>query len=360
MHVALLANTSWLDEELALFRHMVVGLIDEQVRVAQIVPDALQLDELSPFGEQLTFTESRLTTLNRQRLRQLSPALGQMNTELIHVLDGALWWPGLVLARALDAAVLLQANAADDLRRVERLDRMQHLGGDHLAFAATTQPLADAMTSRVGERNPVYTLRPGVHVQQEPSSARTGDNPLAAVVSGNGQLDGYYQALLAGMARLIKERPQSQFFFDGQGSDQQKLWREAERLGLLANMSFVPRRLGHREMLLRADVVIQPQPLARSRSLTLQAMAHSLPVLAQDDPWLDYLIPDTTAWVVNEPTPRTLQSWLRRITDDPEAVQALGTQARQWVRENRLASDQIAKALEVYRQMTGAAIPFSG
>jgi glycosyltransferase involved in cell wall biosynthesis len=361
MHVGLLANTEWLDEELALLRHLVVGLIDEQVRVAQVVPETLGLDELSVFGQQVLWAESRFAAINWHRLRRLAPTLREANIDLLHVLDGGLWWPGLMLGQALNASVVLQANAAADLRRIERLQRLpRRLGDGSVCFAATTEPLAEAVRSRVGESAEVHTLAPGVHVQQPAPTPRDPGQPLAAVVSGDGRLDADYQALLGGMAQFIDQRPESQFFFDGQGSDQHKLWREAARLNLLANMSFIPRRLGHREMLLRADVLIQPQALGRSRSLTLQAMAHGLPILAKADPWLDYLIPDTTAWVVEQPAVATWTQWLDRLVQSPAEAAALGQSAQGWVGQHRVAADQIARALAIYRQATGEAIPFQG
>lgn len=360
MNVALLANTAWLDEELALLRHLVVGLIDEQARVAQVVPEELGIDDLSVFGAQVLWRESRFPAANWHRLKRLTPRLAELDVDLLHVLDGALWWPGLMMAQSLGLPVMLQANAAVDLRRVEWLERMpRRLASGQISFAATTQPLAKAIANRVSESVPVQTLPPGVHVQDRGGSARPVQQPLAAVVSGNGRLDADYEALLAGMAEFIADRPQSQFFFDGQGSTQHRLWREAERLNLLSNMSFIPRRLGHREMLLRADVLLQPQALGRSRSLTLQAMAGGLPVVARRDPWLDYLIHDTTAWLIDQPSPSGWKRWLDQLVDKPEAAGSLGSSARQWVGEHRLAADQISHVLRAYREMTGEAIPFN-
>ena len=359
MHVALLANTAWLDEELALFRHLVVGLIDEQVRVSQVVPDAVGVDELSVFGEQVFWQESRLAAVNWRRLHRLAPQLGALHVDMIHVLDGALWWPGLMLGQAVGASVLLQVNAAADLGRIDWLQRLpRRVAGGPISFAATTGPLAEATEQRVEGWAPVYTLPPGVHAQTGAGGTAT-EQPLAAVVSGDGRLDGDYQALLTGMADFLETHPQAQFFFDGQGSTQQKLWREAERLELLSNMSFIPRRLGHREMLLRADVLLQPQALGRSRSLTLQAMAHGRPIVARQDPWLDYLIDDTTAWIIDHPTPSAWRTMLHRLVEAPGRAQALGQSAHQWVSQHRLAADQIARALSAYRSLTGAAIPFS-
>ena len=359
MHVALLANTGWLDEELSLFRQLVVGLIDEQVRVAQVVPEALTLDELSVFGEQVVWTESSLSVINWRRLSRLGGPLGQMGVDLVHALDGALWWPALSLARAMDRPVVLQANAAEDVARAQRLSRW--LRGEGVSLAATTEPLAGALREVVGEAVAVELIPQGVHPQSGSGGpVRGADQPMSVVVSGDGRVDDPYLGLLTGMEQVARKAPLTQFFFDGLGSDQHRLWREARRRQLLPNMSFIPRRLGHREMLLRADALVQPQALGRSRSLTLQAMARALPIVAHQDPWLDYLLHDQTAWVVEDGSAETWVTELTRLLDQPEAGHALGRRAEQWVREQRLASQRIAKVLDLYRRLSGAAIPFPG
>src|SRR5690606_24739868 len=132
------------------------------------------------------------------------------------------------------------------------------------------------------------------------------------------------------------------------------------KLDLLRNVSMIPRRLGHRDLLLRADLLVQPQPLAQSRSITLQAMAHGLVVLAHEDPWLDYLIEDETAWLLREPDAAAWTGALNRALQDHAAAEALGQRARQWVRANRTVSHQIERVLNLYRGITGQTLPFPG
>ena len=59
MHVALLANTAWLDEELATLHHIVVGLLDESVRVVQALPQGRAEGEIVSFGTRLSWRERR-------------------------------------------------------------------------------------------------------------------------------------------------------------------------------------------------------------------------------------------------------------------------------------------------------------
>lgn len=180
------------------------------------------------------------------------------------------------------------------------------------------------------------------------------------IVSGNGVWDADYESLLGGIARFVERRPMSQFFFDGQGSGQHQIWKAASSMGLLGNISLTPRRLGHREMLLKAHALIHPQALGRSRSLTLRAMARCLPVIARHDPYLDYLIDGETAVVLNEPEPSDWAAELERLATDARSAGELGRSAMRWVKQHRAMSAQVAGVLDTYRRMSGQTIPFSG
>lgn len=357
MNVALIADTAWLDEELSQFHYMVVGLIDERLRIVQVIPQGLPIEEWSLFGERLTWAESRWPHWNHRRLAQLDAPLEAADIHLIHAMDSRLWAGAVALGGQMNVPVVLGANAAGAVQRVEKLVRSADPA--RLAFAAATEPIAQALREKVDPAVVVETVPTGVHVGATPAGDAP-DEALCAIVSGDGAFDEAYHALLEGMVEVCKQHPQTQFFMDGQGAEQHQIWKAASKLGLLPNLSLIPRRLGHREMLLRADVLIHPQALGQSRSMTLQAMAHGLAVVAQHDPWLDYLVDQQTCWAVEQPTAQAWAQHLLRLIDQPEDGRQLGQRARDWVHEHRLVSTQIAGILNLYRRLTGETIPFPG
>lgn len=357
MFVALLTNTAWLDEELQSFQHLLVGFMDEQVRVAQVVPQHLHHSDASVFGAHVGWQESSWAWLNRHRITKLDQALEPLGVNLIHALDGRLWVGAYRLALKMNVPVVFTANSHLDLKLVSHLRRIADAG--RCAFVATTEPLAQAVRDRLPPAFIVEMIPPGTH-PGPPVRHRNPDDALCAVISGRGQLDDRYQALLEALSQVIRHHPQAQFFFDGQGSDQHEIWQAASRLNLLANISLIPRRLGHRELLVRADVLIQPQPPGRSRGLTLQAMAHAVPVIAHHDPWLDYLHEDVTAWLIDGPDPDAWQTCITRLIEQPDLGRQLGQRAQHWVSENRLSAQQVAHTLDLYRRITGEPIKFPG
>ncbi|MEM9250921.1 MAG: glycosyltransferase family 4 protein [Planctomycetota bacterium] len=355
MHIALLANTAWLDEEMAALRQLVVGLIDEHVTLTQVVPELIPPEDTSPFAHRLDWSETRWRFLNRRRLDALHTQLAAAKVDLIHALDGRLWPAAIDLADRLDLPLLLSASSAHDLAAASRL--AGRLRPETTALTAATDPLASALRTRVPEAVPVHLVPPGVHCLEP--SPRPDDRPLCAVITGSGRHDAYMQAILEALARVTRRDPQAQFFFDGQTSDQHRIWKAADKLGLLRHVSLVPRKLGNRDLLLRTDALLMPQPLGKARSLTLQAMARGLPVLATEDPWLDYLVDGETAWMLSHSEPTGWHDRIVHLLDHPDASTALGHGSRAWVNEHRPVTRQIDALLDLYRRYTGQTIPLA-
>ncbi|MEM7627300.1 MAG: glycosyltransferase [Planctomycetota bacterium] len=365
MHAALLANSAWLDDELTAFQQLTVGLVDEQVRLTRVLPTAvggsgLGMGDSSLLGKRITWAESRLAAVNHRRLVKLCDALDADGVDLLHALHGDLWQPAMVVGDQLDLPVVFTANSAADVRQAGKL--VKQLNPTRCVFTATTEPIAEDLRLRTQNLVRVETVVPGVHVGDPKLHQRTagGEEAPCVAVCGDGNMDDQYQQFLEGVRLVVDDHPEMQFFFDGQLTDQHQLWRAVKKMDLLGNASFVPRRRGHREMLLMADAIVHPQELGRARGVTLLAMAHAVPVLAAADEMLDYLVPDHTAWVVEEPDAEAWADVLLRLVRAPDAAADLGMRSRAWVHEERLASDQIARTLMLYRGMAGEPLPFAG
>lgn len=351
MHVALVANTAWLDEELRMFRRLVVGLIDEQVRVAQVVPEQLPQQEANSFSEVVTWQDSAWPMARGRRLVRVTEDLKRIGVDLIHALDGRLWEPVAQIARHLNVPVVLSAASLMDLPQVQRIHR--RFGDLRMAFAAATGPLQQAIAARLPTNVVVQTVPAGIHAPEQLPRPVTAGEWTCAVISGTGEVDEDYEALFEALRQIVADHEHAQFFLDGQRSDQHGLWQLARRYQLLENISIVPRRLGHREMLLNADALIHPQALGKSRTLTLQAMGHGLPVIARQDLWVDYLLEDETAWLVKQAQAQAWAEALQRLIAAPAQARQLGARAREWVMRHRPLSAHVEAVLGLYRRLAG-------
>lgn len=356
MNVALIANTAWLDEDLALFQSLVVGLIDEQVQVIQVVPEGPADAEVSAFCRHVPWRDSSWKMVRRFRLGRLSERLQEMGVDVIHALDGRVWSGALKLARPNWTPVVFETSSSLDVPHVERVQRASR--SLKVAFVTTTQPLATAIRRELDSNAMVEMVPQGIQMPDSSVRRAPDESQLCVAVTGNGTYDSQYEALMIAMQSIIARHPLAQFFFDGQGNDQRLLWQAAERFGLLSNMSLVPRRLGHRELLLRADLLIQPQALGRSRTLTLQAMAHGVAVAAIADHWVDYLIDQQTALVIEKPDPALWVSMIEHFIDHRDDTRQLTERAGQWVRERHRAAMHVEQIVRLYREMSGESIKF--
>ncbi len=356
MQVALLANTAYLHEESAMFRQLVVGLIDEQVRVVQVVPDNLALSETNSFGQILTWRESTWPFVLRRRIMELAEPLEKLKVDLIHVLDRELWPAAIRLAQRLEKPAVLSVWSVEDLDHVNQIAKLNQAA--QTAVIAPSGPMAQAIIEHLDADMAVEVVPRGIQLGELLERPSLDDQPLCVAVSGNGSPDEDYDALLSALRDIADDYPQSQYFLDGQGTNQHDLWQMIKRYELQPNVNLVPPKLEHSEILMGTHMLLQPQALGRCRSLSLQAMAHGLAVLAQADPWMDHLIDDKTAWLVHGPDPSQWQNLIRRVIEQPERSDQLGQRARRWVGEHRLASGQIAATLDLYQRMTGETLKF--
>ena len=361
MHAALLANSAWLGEEAHTLRQLVVGLVDEQVRVTRVVPrDATGpgVEDSMLLGARLTWAESRFAALDHRRIVKLATPLDEAGVDLIHALELGVWQPAAVIGETLDLPVLFQVSSGRDIDSAGRL--AEQVNPSRSGFVAATGPLGEALEQQTGGRLRIEVIRPGVHTEsRDPEPREPGHVPCVAVC-GDGRMDPHYDALLRGIRAVIAEYPPMQFFLDGRLTDQHQVWRAARSLDLLGNLSFVPRHMGRREVLLMADALVHPQAAGRCRGLTLMAMAHGLPVLAPADPHTDHLLADQTAWVLEDATPEAWATHLRRLVRDPQSAADLGQRAREWVGRERLASDAIERVIQLYRTISGQPLPYPG
>ena len=356
MHVALIANTAWLDEELATLHHIVVGLIDESTRVVQVLPQGRAEGETVAFGTRLPWKETRRRFRNRRAIARLSGALQEQGVDLLHALDGRLWRATLDLSQQMGVPAVLSANSGMDLSVAARI--ADRLVPGQASVVCATKPMTELVQQSVRGAVPVSHVPMGVHLGK--TIQRSDEETPCIVVSGDGGCDEYVEALIEGVKQVTEHHPDLQLFFDGQGEDPRRLWRAIRAAGLLGNATLIPRRLGHREVLLRAGALLHPQPLGRARSLTLRAMAHAVPVISCTDPLLDDLIDGTTARVISDPTPEAWAETLTSFAEEPSQWRVLGQSAQQWIGENRLASTQLDLLLKVYRDLVAEPIAFPG
>ncbi len=349
MHVALIADRTWLHAEPATFKALEVGLLDEQVKVTQVVPEGMADLPASMFSARLTWRPSRLGLLRDRRIGRLAPALAEAGVDLVHALDARLWPAAVRVARQMSVPLVMSCSAIQDVARAAQA--MHGLGEGAVGFTATTQPIADALRQALGTSVLIERVPPGVHIADQPIDRHRDGEAPCLVITGTGRYDSEYGALFAALQRYVETRPQAQFFLEARSSDQHGLWQAARRMDLLTHVNIVPSQVSRHHVLLQADAVLQPQASGRSRTFTLHAMGQGIPVIALADPVLDYLVDGQTAWIVEAPEQHRWSARLAQLDADPRGVAALIDSARRFCSKRHLVSHRVVQLLRLYRQL---------
>ncbi|MBI1368880.1 MAG: glycosyltransferase [Planctomycetes bacterium] len=350
MKVALVADPLWLMQELTTLRRLVVGLVDEQVGVVRVLPEWYSEPEemQSMAGDRLWYGGSRWRFWRDLQLTRVALTMKDIDLDLIHVMDGSLQTVGRRMAATLEVPLVVSVWSKAEAQMLK-----PHADGPPTAYLAATPALVEACRTSLGQSASIDLVPVGIYmsdIERGPLSDPT--HALSCLVVGDGRADGHYQSLLEGMAKVRDQFEQAMYFFYTVASDQHLLWKAAEKLGLLEQVSIVPFEPGSRALLVQADAVIQPQPLGSVRSLVLEAMAAGRPVISIDDPYLDYLHKGECARLLTKPTADDWAACLLELVREPGRMIDMGRAAREYVQTHHPASKFVTGTLQRYRQMT--------
>ncbi len=337
---------------------LVVGLLDESVRLTRVLPRGVDPPGGDLAGPVLTMPDRGWWLGRRGRFERLAEVLSEQDPDLVHALDGERWPEAIALGALLDVPVVLSTRGGSDVRLASR--RLKQVNPTRLLLTAPTEPLARELREATDNLVRVEALPTGVHVTQASPVERLPDQPLCLMLSSDAPLDDDYARCMAGLAEFCETQPATQCFIEGEQPEAHAVWKLARRMGLMPHLSFVPGRLANTAVLLSAHALVHPQALGEARAITLLAMARAMPVLAVADPMLDYLVPDHTARLIDDPTPQAWLDQFRQLAEDPRNAAELGQRAQAWVHEERLAADQVDRLLSLYRQLVGEPIAFRG
>jgi glycosyltransferase involved in cell wall biosynthesis len=137
------------------------------------------------------------------------------------------------------------------------------------------------------------------------------------------------------------------------------LWPMVRRFGLADRFTLIPDLEARRELSLRGDILCLPDGRGEFRSLTLDAMAAGMLVIAAADPMISVLLEGRTARLIDR---QASERWASAVTwalEDRESARRLAASAREFVRTSTRASSHVAAVVDAYEWMTSReSIPF--
>jgi hypothetical protein len=373
MLALIIADNSFAAREHALLSRIEVGLADEGVRVIHAAPAAARAQPSATFGIQSSLVAYQPPTLPLQssirRSAQILLAAAEKTSEdplridIVHAFGAPCWPIAVEAARAANAALLLELwdpglipAAADLLARARRTT-----GTPTPEFLTSEAAVATALTT-LDSRARVYSAPWGVHIPSRPRTIHpTGEaHDLSFAVMYDTGDPRTLAAPLAGIAQATKGVADA--FIVGAIDDatsrrESRLWDAARKLNLLDRFSILPDIEARRDPVLAMDFLLLPEPRGRQRTLTLEAMARGMAVIATPDPSLEFLSDGTTARLVSANSTNPAKAWADAINSlirNTAAHSDLTRAAHEHMRSNRTASTHIADILRAYQQAAAA------
>ncbi len=352
MHVALIIDHDRWRREHDLVERVVAGLVGRDIQVTAILPEDTRVDDIGdePPLEGATQAYTRMQVppwMRRARARQLTASLQASVPDMIHAIGEQAWTVAFDLAREIDRPVTLEVWTAELLQRIPPGRAASRVAG----YIALTDPIAEAVRHRV-DPHLVSVVPIGVEITAKPRQVLAErDQSMTLAIIGSGRDLTGYRAALTGLSRLISDLPQIQACVELRGPGEHEIWRHARRLDLLGHISAVVDAAMHRPLLTGCDVLVLPERQGQVRSIVLEAIAAGMPAVAADDPYLDDLVHDETALIVDNAVAEDWTDKLRRVLTDPAVAPRLARAARTVVAERHQPAEHAERLAGAFRQV---------
>ena len=122
------------------------------------------------------------------------------------------------------------------------------------------------------------------------------------------------------------------------GKNHHKVWKMVDQLGMLDRVTCLRDIATLRTLITESDLVLLPSSTMPIRTVLLEVMLASIPIIATSIDGFDMLIDDETAIVTNE----SWQEAINKVLNDPTIGDRLAKTGAHLVREQYASAVQIA------------------
>lgn len=373
MRAVLVADSSFAVREHAMLTRLETGLVAEGTRVVRAVPrDCAGVEASALHVPVVTYERGLFSSSRRRHVADLAMAVADAlegsagrdaaigssgGVDVVHCFGAGAWEIAVELARQTGAGLAVEVWSAETVRRAPSL--LEAAGG-RVVLLAPDQSIAAATERAVrasGAPGAVVSVAPwGVHADEGTTERDRGGVVSVAVLAGSCE-----PWRVEGILRAIAQSPGGReflLFMDGEAARRCGVWRHAKHLGLLDRLSIVGCLESLREPLMQVDLLLQPASAGEHRSLTLDAMAAGVLVLAEPDPLVEAVAEGRAVIVGTTDSRGAAAAWkgaVEATLADTDRAERIRQSARAWVRAERSVSGQVGAVLGAYRRVARAA-----
>ena len=351
MRVLLIADEAFADRERTLLERLAIGLADEGVRVIRALPTSVTTEDDSGssalLGTPLSYQPEGFPFSAGARARRLHDTLLERlpshdkHVNIVHAFGGRAWSVAFELAKQMKSVVALEFWRAGLLRRLKALSPGETPVTLFVPDRALVPVLKDTAFT-----NSICVAPWGVHA---PADLPSRDSPPRSIVLCASGIEGTaVAAAFQAAAEIARQNAGVRLFVDARAARRTALWSRAISLGVTDRVTLVDSVESHRELTLKADVLLLPEPLGEHRSFVLEAMARGVAVLGHRDTHVTHLSSGEEVRLIDK---GSVDGWRRAIQglmDSPIELSSRRRAARDHIQQHHRASAHIAAVLGGY------------
>lgn len=352
--VALCVDGASFDRFGRILRHLVVGLVDQAMRV-QVISTDPHVEALA-VGPVRTLVRPLVRwPFRKRRIGALIESLSPQPPTIIHALAYESYEVAFDLAEALDADLVLQVTALADCDELMEFD-----APGVQQFLVSTPYLGEVLQKQSGViEDVIATVRPGILVEERLACFAQPERAVTLVCTSPLERDSGVDLLIEAVHILRQRGISLMAFLLGQGSFESSLRRAVHERNLSACVVFA-RPLGDYDAaLLNADILVRPTADVAFSVDTLQAMSAGLVVVTLPSRVCDYLRDGETAVLCSSRSAASIAQAVEKLIEDRAFARGIAQGAMEYVKKNHSISAMAERTAQAYRALALARSTFS-
>jgi glycosyltransferase involved in cell wall biosynthesis len=330
MNIVMVLSKDRLEQEHAMLNRIVVGLVNDGHQIVRIVPSTPE-DFVSPFEKAVSLAK-RITPpmpvswlLRKTRSEDIARRLEKIEVDAIIAFGKNALQVAIDLSKRIDVPILKEVISMHEAKRVRKSSPIWQ-------WLAATPSIEQTIATRVGEYRtslvPIATATSNTHQQTDSTN-----NRCVIVLDASGNPKATKQILDA-----MKSVIHTHVFLELTGRNQHAIWKHIQKLEMLNRVTCLRDMAALRSLLVESDLLVLPSPTMVVRTLVLEAMLASVPIVATTIEGFDMLIDEETAIIEHG-------SWadaIHRGLEDAQLTKRIGESGRRLIEEQYPSTAQIA------------------
>lgn len=336
------------------FRHLLVGLIDQAVGV-RILSDYARVQTLSLGPVQMVCHEPIVWPFRNRRIEQVLDAVSVQPPTTVHATSRTTYPLARAIADAYEADLFLQVNSLADCEALRRRG-VERVGG----FFAVSQPLATALTDQLHVPvADIVLIRPGVLAAQEPACFADPDRMPSILCLSGFERDSGVERLIEATDLLRKRDRTFMVFLLGRGPTESAI-RRMIRERKLAGWVTIARPGGDlSDAMHAADLFVRPSADTILSVASVEAMGAGLACVSVPAGVGDHFRDGETALVSPDLSAKSLADAIERLLMDRDLAQRLAVGGMEYVRAHHAVSTMAQLTADAYRRLALSRATFS-